>query len=139
MLPTHMHNSGPRLLKTVSVAIVVVTLIGCASSHSAAGASSKSKFEGLYLQAFEVSSFVPCGEGAPGYGRGWWLNSSDDFYAQYRRLAEDQTGVGKPTVVYVRFSGRLSAPGGYGHLNQYEREVSVTALQEMLRRDTCPK
>ena len=105
--------------------------------------------EGLYLQSFEVSSFVPCGDGLPKYGRGYWLQQSEEFHRQYRTLVDSTAGSRSayPRVVYVRFKGSLSPSSrvfgivwqGYGHLNQYEREVFVSKLLEMSLRDDCPR
>jgi hypothetical protein len=89
------------------------------------------EFEGFYVSQFEVAAFKPCGQ----EGHVYWLGAGNvpDFWSRYQELG------GKGTEVYLSFTGELSppSPNGYGHLNQYEREVTITQLHEMSLDGKC--
>jgi hypothetical protein len=106
-------------------------------------------FAGYFVSGFEVSSFVPCGQGdRPGYGVGWWLVSqTPGFNQRYRdvlgpKATEPVTpvaGQGADHVVYLRFTGRLEQGAkGYGHLGAYRGQIVVTSLLEMTLGGRCP-
>jgi hypothetical protein len=98
------------------------------------------EFEGYYASGFEVSSFVPCDTNAgAGYGNGYWLTGTPEFYDQYSALVQSSgfDPISGYQSVYVRFKGELSPPGSYGHLGAYEREVNVTELLEMSLDGQC--
>lgn len=88
-------------------------------------------FRGLYVVSFEVSSFVPCGGGVPGYGRGYWLEFAED--SAWEKYREVGTG-----VVYVEFEGTVSGSGNYGHLGLYIRRITATNVLEMTPASFCP-
>ena len=97
-------------------------------------------FEGFYEAAADISSFVPCDMNElPGYGKGYWLVSNDEFSQLYGH-PEGITigdigstyGPGDRFAIYVRFEGNLSPVGdvesgkGYGYLGLYGGVITVT-------------
>jgi len=101
-------------------------------------AENKNIYSGYYSFGFETSSFVPCGKVSfPGYGSGYWLKAlpASEFFQSVDELlpnaqVEDWSYISNP--IYVQFVGRLSRKTdtdvGYGHLGQYEREITVIRL-----------
>jgi hypothetical protein len=120
--------------------ILTTALLACTIFGVEMG-STNDTFEGYYASGFEVSSFVPCeAAGEAGYGAGYWLTGTPDFYDTYSRLVTES---GHDPVtgyfpVYTVFEGTLSPEGHYGHLGAYTREVTVTKLIEMSLDGTCP-
>jgi hypothetical protein len=126
--------------------IIVLALCICASCVLGAGAAayfwparvvtgpSTGEFSGFYTSGFEVSSFIACGQ----TDEQWWLGAdpATGFYDYYRTLTGSQAP-GDYTAVFVRFRGNLTAPGLYGHLGAYSREVYVTDLLEMSLNGSC--
>lgn len=91
---------------------------GCASSVGEAPAM----YSGEWEWRFETSSF------ATSDGRGpWWLSGEGDVWEQ---LSAPITRAGNGPWGRVRLvvEGELSAPGRYGHLGAYERELRVTRV-----------
>lgn len=147
--------------------IIVLALAACGSADSGppagpaatpgaeagppAGGVSGAEFEGFYSLRFEVSSFVPCGAGEQaGYGKGYWLEAAPalGWARRYEAALAEAGGALTATAVplsgepvYVRVIADLSPPSanGYGHLNAYEREISVTQILEMTRDGGCRK
>jgi hypothetical protein len=104
------------------------------------------EFRGHYVSSFEVSSFTPCvpETQAPGFSGGYWLSSTPEsgFYTRYAEVtgvSVSQQPSGKK--VYVHFIGDLSpeSKNGYGHLNAYAHEVTVTQVLEMSLDGECPQ
>jgi len=95
-------------------------------------------FEGLYVQAFEVSAFAVCGAGSPSSATGYWLTGNADFNQRYNALVSTRGPNASGPTVYVRFTGTVSAAGRYGHLGAYSREVTVASTTTMEVRDKCP-
>jgi hypothetical protein len=94
---------------------------------------SAGSFEGMYTSAFETSSFVPCGSRDSRYWIVWRADS--DFAAAF-----DEHNLGlQGGELYVRLQGKLETgnPNGYGHLGQYNGQLTVTKLEEMSRERTC--
>lgn len=95
------------------------------------------EFQGHYLASFEVSSFVPCGSAEkPGYGVGYWLEWGKNSGTYQKYEAEVSKGGGHP-MVYLKFIGTISSPGGHGHLGAYAREVTVEEVLEVKRGGIC--
>jgi hypothetical protein len=105
--------------------------------------TSEGEFRGYYTSGFEVSSFVACDQAGttdPGYGEGWWLEAEPEsgFYEQYNALSSQVSPPpGGYVTVFVRFRGRLSPPGSYGHLGAYARTVTVQEVVELSLEGTC--
>ena len=102
------------------------------------------EFRGHFVSSFEVSSFTPCvpETQVPGFGRGYWLSSTPEsgFYEQYAAVTGVPTSQQPSRVsVYVHFIGDLSpdSKNGYGHLNAYAHEVTVTQVLEMSLDGEC--
>lgn len=102
--------------------------------------STSAEFEGLYISSFETSAFIPSGQGCPGdASESYWLSAADpSFFERYNALASQTGSPLRGTVVRVRFIGRLSEPGSYGHLGAYPREITVEKLLEMTLDNSCP-
>jgi len=71
----------------------------------------------------------------PGYGRGYWLETNNDFFRKYEALfAKHGKALGNETV-FARFEGKLGpkaeAYKGYGHMGLYLRKVEVKKLLEI--------
>ena len=121
------------------VVLLLAAAVSCGGGAREDGAPG-GEIEGHYVAGEEVSSFVPCGMAAdPDYGNGYWLTHSEEVGRRYRAFV-DRLSSARGTVypkVYVRFRGKLSPPGHYGHLNAYEREVTVTELLDMSLDKKC--
>jgi hypothetical protein len=103
------------------------------------------EFRGHFVSSFEVSSFTPCAPETrgPGFSSGYWVSSTPEsgFYARYAEVtgvSVSQQPSGK--TVYVHFIGDLApdSENGYGHLNAYAHEVTVTQVLEMSLDGVCP-
>lgn len=106
--------------RTYLAGLSALALAACAS----AGATQPTRYEGDWDWSFETSSFTTSD------GRGpWWLSAeSATWEALQAPLANAQRGPwGR---VHVIVEGELSAPGHYGHLGAYQRELRVTRVIE---------
>jgi hypothetical protein len=91
---------------------------GCASTANEPVAT----FSGEWEWRFETSAFTA------NDGRGpWWLSGEGDVWAQLSAPIM-QAGDGPWGRVRLTVEGELSAPGSYGHLGAYERELRVTRV-----------
>ncbi len=84
------------------------------------GGSTEGWVHGRYLAAFEVSSFQPDGS-----IERWWTSFHDHLADEARELVDAARG----TPVEVELAGELSAPGEYGHMGLYSRELRVHAIR----------
>ncbi len=100
---------------------------------------------GVYVSGFEVSKFVPDGSDEV-----WWLTSNNEFY-EYLVETIGQKGVRngpwaggvsipENQAVTVDIKGLVSPEkeAGYGHLNQYAREIIVQNVFHMARKPKTP-
>ncbi|HYF63274.1 MAG TPA: hypothetical protein VD886_10705 [Herpetosiphonaceae bacterium] len=102
--------------------------------------------EGLYQSSFEYSGFVPCDAAASAYPeraeRTAWLDAAPDsgFYEQYAALNDEHAYAGKS--VYARVVADVwptaGASQGYGHLNGFQNQLTVTQLIAMSLENQCP-
>lgn len=99
--------------------LLVLGLTACAS---AAPASQHQRFTGDLEWGFETSSF------RTDDGRGpYWLSAEGDVWPQV--VAPIQASSNRPWGrVHLVIEGELSAPGHYGQLGAYERELRVTRV-----------
>lgn len=102
-------------------------------------------YEGYYNARENLSSFVLCdAKEEPGAGKGYWLVTNAEFDEMYQaeagKLTEAIMGTAtpdSPVGLYIKFKGRVSpaldpASGeGYGYLNQYRQEITVTEPIQM--------
>jgi hypothetical protein len=102
-------------------------------------------YEGYYDARENLSSFVACeAQEEPGEGKGYWLVTNAEFDEMYQaevgKLIQAFIGTGTPDSqagIYIKFKGRVSpalAPAsgeGYGYLNQYRQEITVTEPIQM--------
>jgi hypothetical protein len=86
-------------------------------------------FEGTYTLGPEVSSFVPS-DASVRYWLAWAPESG--FIEAFRALGFDSMG-----TVRTSFEGKLEtgAEAGYGHMGQYNGQVTVLKLEHMTRTD----
>lgn len=135
-----------------TVGWLLFILVGCSEKQSASPTHiptpnpnmSVRLFEGFYVSAPNVSSFVPCAmDELPEAGKGYWLIPNDDFSQQYEH-PEGITyadigityGLYDEFAIYVRFEGILfeEPDNGYGHSGLYAGEVQVIKSLEVSRR-----
>jgi hypothetical protein len=102
-------------------------------------------YEGYYDARENLSSFVPCDANEePGEGKGSWLVTNAEFDEMYQaevgKFMQAIMGTATPDSqggIYIKFKGRVSpaldpASGkGYGYLNQYRQEITVTEPIQM--------
>ncbi len=109
---------------------------------------SEKQFAGFFEESFEVRSFVPCDlPESTGYGQGYWIDSDwqSEFSMRYSELApilntDPAQGSAPGQIVYVEFVGKQVNPaygaimqgGEYGHLGQYDGEILVVELIDMV-------
>src|SRR5262249_29206032 len=108
-------------------------------SGARAGTGPSAEFEGVWTTAFEVSVFrlgVDCAADAPLY----WLTATRDFYDQISayRGSSGFSSSDHSTSYRVRFIGRLSIAGSYGHLGRYAQQVAVERLLDIGAPPKCP-
>ena len=92
--------------------------------------------EGVFIDLFETSLFEPCDS-----DERWWLEIRGDinavFWARIKELRaahEAQTGepLGDASPPYfLTAKGKVSAPGAFGHLGQYNRHFDLTEIAEV--------
>lgn len=133
-----------RLLIPIALVLVLCLCVACVTVVAAilylrpqnviTTGPTSGEFSGYYSSGFEVSSFVSCDNP----NEQWWLGAdpATRFYDRYNALTGGPPP-GNYAAVYVRFRGNLTAPGLYGHLGAYTREVYVTELLEMSVGGTC--
>jgi hypothetical protein len=91
---------------------------GCASATS----EPVSTYSGEWDWNFETSAFTTSD------GRGpWWLSGEGDVW-EHISAPITQGGNGPWGRVRLTVEGELSAPGTYGHMGAYERELRVTRV-----------
>jgi hypothetical protein len=101
-------------------------LLGFSACAAQAPWPTKGVFAGYYYHGFEKSDFKPNGTTDV-----WWLSGNISsvvnlFIAPSRN---ELPQVKEPVYLVVR--GSLTPGGGYGHLNAYKRELSVTEVLEV--------
>jgi len=140
-----MSSNRPLLIGLIAGAIVLILCCVCVgialaiyliAPQSVTTGPASGEFSGYYTSGFEVSSFVPCDEAA----EQWWLSSDPaiNFHDQYQALvAPVSPPSGGYVPVFLHFVGTVSAPGSYGHLGAYQREVTVEEVIAMSLDGTC--
>jgi len=92
-------------------------LAACANASSA-----PQRFSGTWDWHFEMSSFTSdAGEGP------YWLHGEGQVWEDLNRPF-NEAGLGPWGQLRVVVEGELSAPGQYGHLGAYTRELRVTRM-----------
>ena len=135
--------------KYIILFVAALVLSACAAGQSTSPAEDASTasiengaYSGYYRASRETSSFAPCPEHGepetlPGYGVGYWLDSTPEskFIEMYdaivaQSIPQDREGV----IVFIRVEGNLSPESGqgYGHLGKYSRAITVTKTLEMI-------
>ncbi len=103
--------------------VFLIGLLVLAACASAAPAGPR-RFAGTWAFHFETSAFVTdAGEGP------YWLAAVEGEV--WPQLTAPFTQAGGPWgEAHIVVEGELSAPGQYGHLGAYERELHVTRVIE---------
>ena len=110
--------------------IIVCLLAGISGCGVIQTSPPEQTFEGILTYAFEVSSFRPCGS----ENDSWFTAPAESgFWEKYQALGPFQAGEQGTAYVYTRFTGTLASgdPNGYGHLGQYQSEVTVKEVLEI--------
>ena len=114
----------------LALALGVLALAGapCTGEQPGAGqrqgtTERRGAFRGTYINAFETSVFIECG--APD---GWWTDLGPGHPAVDGALLT-ATGAERRVELYLAVRGRLSAPGKYGHMGVYDRELTVDSVE----------
>ena len=98
--------------------LLSVALFSCATPQA------KETYSGTLDWSFETSAF------RTDDGRGpWWLSAEGDAWPQVVAPIQN-SGAGPWGRVHITVEGQLSAPGHYGHMGAYERELRVTRVIE---------
>jgi hypothetical protein len=100
--------------------LFAVFLVACASPSPAG----PRRFSGEWEWHFETSSFLTdSGEGP------YWLAADGSVWQQLNAPFQN-SGAGPWGRAHLVIEGELSAPGAYGHLGAYSRELRVTRVIE---------
>ena len=76
---------------------------------------------GIYSGGFEASFLGPCGADET-----WWVQPTSPFWDRYVELGLPAYG-----NAFVRMTGRVSAPGHYGHMGLASREFAAAEVLEI--------
>jgi hypothetical protein len=135
---------------------LALIFVCCASAPEQRGSASDAQFRGFIRWGPEQESFQPCGVA---WRHRWWLDREQQeralaerqqrrrALAETWRLAEDVLNAQpscdfvpcRDQTVYVELDGDLSEPGHYGHMDEYERNLSPTRIRYAARtaRGSC--
>ncbi|HYD71622.1 MAG TPA: hypothetical protein VEF55_00680 [Candidatus Binatia bacterium] len=101
---------------------VVFTSLLCLALAGSASASTMQRFSGAWDWRFETSAFTTDGGEGP-----YWLVGEGRVWEQLNAPFGDRGPWGRAHIVV---EGTLSAPGQYGHLGAYSRQLRVTRVIE---------
>ncbi len=105
--------------RTFLAGLLGLSLAACASTSA-----SPTRFSGTWDWHFETSSFLT------DEGRGpYWLSAEGAVWDQINAPLRER-GEGPWGRLHLVVEGELSAPGRYGHMGAYERELRVTRVIE---------
>ena len=113
----------------------VFILLALMPFWAACAAQGVHEVAGVFEAGFEASALYPCSEPSSQ----WWVNGSVLFERYDALVAEDSTA--QPwagPAVFVQVRGQLSPSGAYGHMDAYQRELTVRDLVRMERIDREP-
>ena len=122
------------MLRHIAMATAALAATAIAASCSAADtaadsdatASETSQYSGWYRRSFEQSAFWTDDGDGP-----WWLTADGEAWETLMEHHVDGPGRGGRTTVRLTVEGMLSAPGQYGHLGAYARELTVERVIEI--------
>jgi hypothetical protein len=100
--------------------LAALALSACASS-----AANSNRFSGAFDWSFETSSFTTDDNQGP-----YWLSASEPLVWNQVVAPIRTSGGGPWGRLHLVVEGELSAPGHYGHLGAYQRELRVTRVIE---------
>ena len=104
--------------------LFLVSLLCGALGACASAAETPRQFSGTWDWSFETSAFRT-DEGAGPY----WLSAEGQTWSQIVAPIES-AGAGPWGRLHLVVEADLSAPGRYGHMGAYEREIRVTRVIE---------
>jgi hypothetical protein len=99
-------------------------LLGLALAACASAPSGPQRYSGTWEWHFETSAFTTDDGQGP-----WWLHAEGSTWDQINAPLT-RSGGGPWGRVHLVVEGELSAPGRYGHMGAYERELRVTRVIE---------
>ena len=87
-------------------------------------------WRGVYESGFETSRFRPCDQP----DARWWLVPNGEMAEQVAELLDTYGGDGRGRWVAVEATveGTLGDAGQWGHLGDYDRELTVTGVREVV-------
>ena len=103
---------------TRAPALLAIVAVALSCHDSEAPTAQAATYQGFFRAGFEVEAFVPCGSTEQ-----WWVLPPADLSQRYAQL-----GLAEYEPAFVAVDGILSAPGTYGHLGAYNRELEVTKV-----------
>jgi hypothetical protein len=107
------------VVRSWGLAVLITVAAGCSSVDDPRDGS----FGGVYISAFETSSFRPCGS-----ADSWWLTDASGALFNQLPSANSPPFL---RVAFVRVEGQRSGRGQYGHLGAYPFELTVSAVLEV--------
>lgn len=106
--------------------LAAAPLAACAANASRPGTGVE-LYRGHFTTGFEVSDFRRCGS-----QESWWVGGNMGPVSRFVSTLPEMERRGYPTL-YVEWRGEVSAPGSYGHLGRYPREIRVDTVLEVRR------
>jgi hypothetical protein len=109
--------------RTHLMLLAAAPLVACAgNTERGEGGGAAELYRGHYTTGFEASGFGPCGS-----EESWWVGGHLGPVGAFLRTLPDSVQRGYPTL-YVEWRGVVSAPGRYGHMGLYSRELRVDTV-----------
>jgi len=113
-------------MKRPGIALLAAgSLAACAGNAASRG---EELYRGHYTTGFEMSGFGPCGS-----TESWWVGGKLGPVNAFLRTLPDSVQRDYPTL-YVEWRGVASAPGRYGHMGVYSRELRVDTVLVVRRK-----
>lgn len=112
---------GSRVLFATLITLIFTACIYYGFGYQMADSERPGKYAGIYRTDGHrhFSSLEPCG-----------VNESWTLRGNTRRIQieEEAVELGFLEPIYVELEGTLSAKGSYGHMNAFQRELTVTRV-----------
>ncbi len=120
---------------SLAVVSIIASLSACAEV-TAVDSSGTREFRGRFVQAWETSRFVPCGQ--PDSTLRWWASferSASTAYTDsaFRAARDTAKNPYYWTNVLLEVRATLSGPGRFGHVQSYSREITIHDVRRITR------
>jgi len=117
---------------TLTAITGIVALSAC-SDITGIDAPGTREFRGLYTSGFEASAFVPCekAEGATAWWTEFELARPSASLDSALRANHDPQNPYHVTRLYMQVRARLSKRGAFGHLNSWQRQLTVLEVRRV--------